>query len=247
MMSFSFYLLALMPLSYAFSLDTQTEFWNYTSSSLADTTSSKCKKAYSAQIDCDPLLADLVAASEERYMLPDYDMDMFFDMCTATCHDSVKDYINNVQESCSYPEDAALAVEEGTSLSFVDPEFITVPVETIANLFLYTLMRSCAKEYVNFHTDPLPGDADAEKLIAMDAGMERTATSPSLQCLSPTMRVSGTALPHGIGTGIHILTTTGTSAWATASGSTMGPYSILGTTSWSKTGSIEMIGVGRTL
>ncbi|KAF9885323.1 hypothetical protein FE257_013040 [Aspergillus nanangensis] len=117
MKSSPLYLLALTPLCHAFSLDTQTEFWNYTTTSLADTTSQKCKNAYSAQIDCDPLLAALV-----------------------------KKYISNVEESCSYPKDAALAITDSSDSDLWNPDFKTVPVETIANLVLYTLMRSCAKE-----------------------------------------------------------------------------------------------------
>ncbi|KAL4816854.1 hypothetical protein BDW67DRAFT_38996 [Aspergillus spinulosporus] len=138
-------LLALFPLIllvHAFNLDTKSEYWSYTTSSLADTTSQTCKDAYSAELDCDEYLVALIAANEDRSLLPVMDPTNFTNTCTKGCHDSLTSYIQNVEEKCSETTDAALkAVGIWGKM-----EFENVPVATVGRIFRYMLLRSCAED-----------------------------------------------------------------------------------------------------
>ncbi|KAG2417700.1 hypothetical protein HFD88_008919 [Aspergillus terreus] len=155
-------------LSHAFSLNTTTLYWNYTTSSLATTTSSKCKEAYSAEIDCDVYLVQLVNAGEQRYFLDSMEPDNFTQTCTPTCQSSLSKYIANVKASCTQPGDAAVK-----SLGFLGKDGEeNVPVQTIGSLFQYTLMQSCAKDedgqfcYIQ-QSSVLPADFDCDWVCAL--------------------------------------------------------------------------------
>ncbi|KAF7595479.1 hypothetical protein BBP40_005815 [Aspergillus hancockii] len=126
----------------AFSLDTTSKFWNYTTSQLASTTSQKCKDAYSADIACDYFLVQLVNANEERYYLSDMEPENFTQTCTATCHTSLNDYILNVKEACTERGDAAIQSKGYTGKSGT----AQAPVQNIGHILQYHLMRSCAKD-----------------------------------------------------------------------------------------------------
>ncbi|KAB8072722.1 hypothetical protein BDV29DRAFT_148414 [Aspergillus leporis] len=129
-------------LTQAFSLNTTTKYWNYTTSELASTTSQKCKDAYSADIACGYYLVQLVNANEERYFLSDMEAENFTQTCTAACHSSLTKYISNVKDACTESGDAAIQ-----SLGFMGDEGTAkVPVQTIGHIFQYHLMRSCAKD-----------------------------------------------------------------------------------------------------
>ncbi|KAL4988662.1 hypothetical protein BDW68DRAFT_87534 [Aspergillus falconensis] len=134
-------LLPLLRLAHGFTLDTKSEYWSYTSSSLANTTSKACKDAYSAEIACDEYLVALVTANEDRSFLPLMEPSNFTDTCTKTCHDSLTGYIQNIEEKCSETTDAAL---KGVGV-WGKMEFKNVPVATVGQIFKYTLMRSCAE------------------------------------------------------------------------------------------------------
>ncbi|KAE8351830.1 hypothetical protein BDV28DRAFT_149622 [Aspergillus coremiiformis] len=126
----------------AFSLDTSTKHWNYTTNSLASTTSQKCKDAYSTEIACDEYLVQLVDADEERYFLDDMEPENFTQTCTASCHSSLTKYIANVEMACTERGDAAVS-----SVGFLGKDGMeNVPVQTVGHIFLYHLMRSCAKD-----------------------------------------------------------------------------------------------------
>lgn len=134
--------LLIVSLSRAFSLNTSTKHWNYTTNNLASTTSQRCKDAYSADIACDSYLLQLVNANEERYFLDDMEPENFTQTCTAACHSSLTKYIANVRVACTERDDAAVS-----SLGFLGKEGTeNVPVQTIGHILEYHLMRSCAKE-----------------------------------------------------------------------------------------------------
>ncbi|KAL4868044.1 hypothetical protein BDV12DRAFT_197608 [Aspergillus spectabilis] len=127
---------------YSFNLDTKAPYWGYTTASLATSTSRQCKDAYSAEINCDEFLLALLYANEDRHYLPAMEPSNFTDTCTSTCHSSLTKYIENVEESCSEPTDAAL---KGVG-HWGEMEFKQVPVVTIGRILEYTLMRSCAED-----------------------------------------------------------------------------------------------------
>ncbi|KAL4889646.1 hypothetical protein BDV59DRAFT_186292 [Aspergillus ambiguus] len=155
-------------LSHAFSLSTISAHWNYTTNSLATTTSSRCQEAYSAKIDCNEYLVQLVNAGEERHFLDSMEPQNFTRTCTSTCQSSLSDYIENVRSSCTEPGDAAVK-----SLGFLGQKGTeNVPVQTVGLLFQYTLMRSCSKDEVgNFcyiqESSYLPTDFDCDWVCAL--------------------------------------------------------------------------------
>ncbi|KAL5343228.1 hypothetical protein BJX70DRAFT_354893 [Aspergillus crustosus] len=127
---------------HSFSLDTNTAYWGYTTTSLAESTSQQCKNAYSAEIVCDEYLLALVYAHEDRHYLPDMEPSNFTDTCTSTCHSSLTKYIANVEDSCSESTDAAL---KGVGV-WGGLDFKEIPVVTIGQILEYTLMRACAQD-----------------------------------------------------------------------------------------------------
>ncbi|RHZ61451.1 uncharacterized protein CDV56_107315 [Aspergillus thermomutatus] len=134
-------LLAIVPV-WTFSLNTPTKYWNYTTASLASTTSQECKDAYSAEIDCDDFLLALAVAKEDRWWLPDYDSAMFDRACTATCQSSLSEYVANVEKTCNKASDAALKAKGWDDFGVK----VFVPVVTVGHILQYTLMRSCTKD-----------------------------------------------------------------------------------------------------
>lgn len=137
-------LLPFLPLTTAFTLNTKTPYWSYTTTSLANTTSEGCKTAYSAEIACDPYLLALVTANKMRPYLPSTEESNFTDICTKTCHDSLAEYIQNVESACSSPEDGGGdAALKGVGV-WGKMEFRNVPVATVGRVLEYTLMSACA-------------------------------------------------------------------------------------------------------
>lgn len=150
-------LLPLLPLTTAFTLNTKTPYWSYTAASLANTTSEECKTAYSAEIACDPYLLALVNANGMRPYLPSMQKSNFTDTCTKTCHDSLAQYIQNVEHACSGPGDGdggGDAALKGVGV-WGKMEFRNVPVVTAGRVLEYTLMSACAvDEYVCSRSPP---------------------------------------------------------------------------------------------
>lgn len=147
--------LTLLPLTSAFTLNTKTPYWSYTTTSLANTTSEECKAAYSAEIACNPYLLALVNANEMRPYLPSMQKSNFTATCTKTCHDSLAQYIQNVESACSNPEDGDAALK-GVGV-WGGMEFRNVPVVTVGRVLEYTLMSACAvDEYVLFTSSLFP-------------------------------------------------------------------------------------------
>lgn len=153
-------LLPLLPLTTAaFTLNTKTPYWSYTAASLANTTSEECKTAYSAEIACDPYLLALVNANGMRPYLPSMQKSNFTDTCTKTCHDSLAQYIQNVEHACSGPGDGGGGGGGDAALKGVGVwgkmEFRNVPVVTVGRVLEYTLMSACAvDEYVCSRSPP---------------------------------------------------------------------------------------------
>ncbi|KAL4930961.1 uncharacterized protein BDV17DRAFT_29263 [Aspergillus undulatus] len=121
---------------------TKTKYWAYTTSSLANTTSTECKEAYSAEIACDDYIVAVVNANEDRHFLPSKEFSDMADMCTKTCRDSLTKYIQNVEEKCSESGDAAL---NGRGI-YGEMELEDIPVETVGRILEYHLMRGCAED-----------------------------------------------------------------------------------------------------
>ncbi|GIK06578.1 hypothetical protein Aspvir_002228 [Aspergillus viridinutans] len=135
-------LLAIVPV-WSFSLNTPTEYWNYTTASLSSTTSQECKDAYSAHIDCDDFLLALAVSKEDRWWLPpDYESATFDRTCTATCQASLSAYVANVENTCNKASDAALKTKDTGDLGVK----VFVPVVTLGHILQYALMRSCTKD-----------------------------------------------------------------------------------------------------
>ncbi|KAL3456142.1 hypothetical protein BJX64DRAFT_49432 [Aspergillus heterothallicus] len=132
----------LTPLTTSLNLDTKTKYWGYTTSSLANSTSAKCKAAYSAEIACDDFLVGIATANEIRGFLPDMEFDNFTSTCTAECRSSLLEWIANVEDECDQPGDAAL---KGVG-PWRELEFEAVPVATVGRVLEYTLMRACAED-----------------------------------------------------------------------------------------------------
>ncbi|PLB44241.1 hypothetical protein P170DRAFT_467961 [Aspergillus steynii IBT 23096] len=142
-MNLLFPLLLLLPiLTQAFNLDTHTKRWNYTTSNLASTTSTKCQAAYAAEIKCDGFLVDLVSAHETRTYLKGMQHRDFTNMCTSSCETSLSEYIENVRDACSEPGDAALKSKGFMWINGTE----NVPVETVGLMFQYMFMRGCARD-----------------------------------------------------------------------------------------------------
>jgi hypothetical protein len=137
-------LLPLFPLTTAFTLNTKTPYWSYTTTSLANTTSKECKTAYSAEIACDPYLLSLVNANKMRPYLPSMEESNLTDTCTKTCRDSLAEYIQNVESACSSPEDGGGDAALKSVGVWGKMEFRNVPVATVGRVLEYTLMSACA-------------------------------------------------------------------------------------------------------
>lgn len=187
-------LLPLLPLTSAFTLNTKTPYWSYTTTSLANTTSEECKTAYSAEIACNPYLLALVNANEMRPYLPSMQKSNFTDTCTRTCHDSLAQYIQNVESTCSSPEDGDAALK-GVGV-WGEMEFRSVPVVTVGRVLEYTLMSACAvDEYVLLPSSLCPAYIFGDWLI-MKTGMVRTATSRNRQSSQANSAARGAVLWH---------------------------------------------------
>ena len=133
----AFAILSLTALATAqFSLNTSGPDWDYTASDLANTTSEACKTAYSANIDCAESLVGLVASMRPSFQ-PDLEA-----TCTSSCTDALVSYVANVKAACSAPGDKAQeSVGGGDNIDmYLDP------VETVGEIFQYTLQADCAKD-----------------------------------------------------------------------------------------------------
>ena len=119
----------------SFNLNTSGSSWDYTTDQLADTTSQACKDAYSATIDCEYTLQEIVAS-----MNPDFDPTAsdLEAMCTTTCSDSLSTYVKNVKAACDQDGDLA-GVASGNDVSY------NAPVATVGEVFQYAYGEACAK------------------------------------------------------------------------------------------------------
>lgn len=118
-----------------FSLNTSGPSWDYTTKDLADTTSQACKDAYSASINCDETLLEIVASMDPNFNPQSSDLQA---MCTTTCSDSLSQYIKNVNAACDKDGDLA-GVASGNTYIY------QAPVATVGEVFQYKYGQSCAK------------------------------------------------------------------------------------------------------
>jgi len=129
-----------------FSLNISGPDWDYTVKDLAITTSQACKDAYSATIDCDPILLGLVASMRPAFNPTASDIE---NTCTPGCTASLAAYVQGVQETCTAPGDASL--ESPGSSNYTD--YILDPVALVGQVFQYTLATTCRKaSYACFHS-----------------------------------------------------------------------------------------------
>ncbi|KAF3384379.1 hypothetical protein F1880_003124 [Penicillium rolfsii] len=119
----------------AFSLNVSGPSWDYTTKDLADTTSSVCKEAYSASIDCDETLLKIVASMDPDFNPQYSDLEA---MCTTTCSNSLSQYVKKVETACGLPSDLA-GVSSGNS------EVYRALVATVGQVFQYKYGQACAK------------------------------------------------------------------------------------------------------
>lgn len=122
-------LLAWLTLAAAvFDLNTQGLDWSFTSSKLAPSTSSKCKAAYSATIDCAYTLVGLVATERGKYFAPTAaDLDATL---TPECKRSLDAYTARLESDCSAPSD-------GMPVDADYPDASVVPVPVTGYIFQY--------------------------------------------------------------------------------------------------------------
>ncbi|KAH6664246.1 hypothetical protein B0J14DRAFT_430310, partial [Halenospora varia] len=128
----------------SFNLNTAGPDWNYLASSLANTTSDACKKAYSATIACDPTLLGLVASMRPLFKPTFTDLD---NTCTTSCKSSLEAYVQGVKDACKEVGDKAQEFEtvgEHTTSGGI----VLDSVWNVGEMFQYTLERDC-NTYVN--------------------------------------------------------------------------------------------------
>ncbi|KAJ5928424.1 hypothetical protein N7466_007380 [Penicillium verhagenii] len=118
----------------SFSLDTSGPSWDYTTKDLADTTSQACKDAYSADIDCDNTLLELVASMDPDFDPQSSDLQA---MCTSTCSDSLTEYVKNVNAACDQSGDLA-------GLASGNKYIYQASVATVGEVFQYKYAQGCA-------------------------------------------------------------------------------------------------------
>lgn len=120
------------------SLDQAGAIWQYTTSSLAGTTSAKCKGAYAEEVTCSRQLLQLTGrpSPENRPSAEDLSA-----ICTSDCEESLEDYISAVEQQCKLPGDAAEETTDAPSgQSPADHVWIA------GNMLKYTWTQACAKD-----------------------------------------------------------------------------------------------------
>ncbi|MCJ1285013.1 hypothetical protein MMC26_004350 [Xylographa opegraphella] len=121
-----------------FSLNVSGPDWDYTSTSLTNTTSQACRDAYSASIECDPTLLGLVASMRPSFAPTAADLNA---TCTSTCKASLDAYVQNVTAVCSKPGDQAQE-----SLGGACCQYTTQPVQLVGQIFQYHFASACSKD-----------------------------------------------------------------------------------------------------
>lgn len=116
-----------------FSLNISGPSWDYTTKDLADTTSQACKDAYSASINCDETLLEIVASMDINFNPQASDLQA---MCTTTCSDSLSDYVKNVKAACGNGNLAGVA--DGNK------NLYQAPVAVVGEVFQYKYGEACA-------------------------------------------------------------------------------------------------------
>jgi len=119
-----------------FSLNISGPDWDYTAKDLAITTSQACKDAYSATIDCDPVLLGLVASMRPAFDPTASDIK---NTCTPGCTASLAAYVQGVQEACTAPGDASQESQGASDYT----DYILDPVALVGQVFQYTLATTC--------------------------------------------------------------------------------------------------------
>lgn len=135
--------------SATFNLNISGPDWDYTASDLSNTTSSACKTAYSALINCDPTLLGLVASMRPAFDPQPSDFD---NMCVPACNSSLVAYVQGVQEACTADGDKAQESPGGADWE----DYILDPVAIVGQLFQYTYASECAKLSYAPNPHPLP-------------------------------------------------------------------------------------------
>ena len=120
------------------SLNDSGAIWQYTTSSLADTTSSECKSAYAQEIACPRQLVRLTGNPLPRNRPTVEELSA---ICTSECKNSVEDYISNVEQQCKLPGDAAEETTDSQSGQFVK-DYVWI----VGDMLEYTWTQVCAKD-----------------------------------------------------------------------------------------------------
>ncbi|KAJ5577544.1 uncharacterized protein N7459_006508 [Penicillium hispanicum] len=136
-----------------FSLDTSGPSWDYTTKDLADTTSQTCKDAYSASINCDETLVEIVASMDPDFDPQPSDLEA---MCTTTCSDSLSQYVKNVKAACGKDGDLA-------GLASGNHYVYQAPVATVGEVFQYQYSQACTKSGSDYCYLTYPESADWAK------------------------------------------------------------------------------------
>ncbi|KAJ5195360.1 uncharacterized protein N7498_008798 [Penicillium cinerascens] len=141
---------ALGQVTATFSLNTSGPSWDYTTKVLANTTSQACKDAYSANINCDETLLEIVASMNPNFNPQPSD---FQAMCTTTCSDSLSQYVKNVKAACDTDGDLA-GVAKGNTYVY------QAPVASVGEVFQYKYGQSCAKSGSDYCYLTYPNSSD---------------------------------------------------------------------------------------
>ena len=120
------------------SLNDSGAIWQYTTSSLADTSSSECKSAYAQEIACPRHLVRLTGNPLPRNRPTVEELSA---ICTSKCKNSVEDYISNVEQQCKLPGDAAEETTDSQSGQFIE-DYVWIA----GNMLEYTWTQVCAKD-----------------------------------------------------------------------------------------------------
>ena len=120
------------------SLNHSGAIWQYTTSSLAETTSSECKSAYAKEISCPRQLVQLTGSPLPKNRPSAEGLSA---LCTSECKNSLKDYISNVEQQCNVQGDAAEETTDSQSGQYIEDY---VPI--VGNMLEYTWTQACAKD-----------------------------------------------------------------------------------------------------
>ncbi len=92
--------------------------------------------AYNAVIDCDETLLGLVSSASPNFNPGPDDLER---TCVPSCKDSLDRYVQNVQNACTLPGDAALVEANANN----EPR-AQVPVAVVGQVFQYEYAFACS-------------------------------------------------------------------------------------------------------